>query len=67
MSEPRPVSPCIKVCALDAAERCTGCGRTIDEIARWPQMSAQQQWAVVERLAREGWPAPDAEVPAAQD
>ena len=67
MSEPRPVSPCIKVCALDAADRCTGCGRTIDEIARWPQMSSQQQWAVVGRLAREGWPVPDREVRAARD
>jgi predicted Fe-S protein YdhL (DUF1289 family) len=51
MSELRPVSPCIKVCVLDAAARCTGCGRTIDEIARWAQMSAQEQWTVVARLA----------------
>ena len=40
MSEPRPVSPCINVCVLDAQPVCTGCGRTIDEIARWAQMSA---------------------------
>ena len=53
MSEPRPASPCIKVCVLDAAARCTGCGRTIDEIARWAQMSAQEQWDVVSRLAQE--------------
>jgi predicted Fe-S protein YdhL (DUF1289 family) len=53
MSEIRPASPCINVCVLDAAARCTGCGRTIDEIARWTQMSAQEQWAVVARLARE--------------
>jgi uncharacterized protein len=53
MSELRPISPCIKVCVLDAAARCTGCGRTIDEIARWAQMSAQEQWAVVARLARQ--------------
>lgn len=53
MSEPRPASPCIKVCVLDAAACCTGCGRTIDEIARWAQMSAQEQWDVVARLAHE--------------
>jgi predicted Fe-S protein YdhL (DUF1289 family) len=53
MSEPRPASPCIKVCVLDAAARCTGCGRTIDEIARWAQMSAQEQWDVVARLVHE--------------
>ena len=54
MSELRPASPCVKVCVLDAAAvRCTGCGRTVDQIARWSQMSAQEQWAVVARLARE--------------
>jgi predicted Fe-S protein YdhL (DUF1289 family) len=53
MSELRPVSPCVKVCVLDAASRCTGCGRTIDEIARWPQMSATEQWGIVQRLERE--------------
>ena len=53
MSEIRPASPCIKVCVLDTADRCTGCGRTIDEIARWAQMSAEEQWAIVARLARE--------------
>ncbi len=53
MDELRPASPCIQVCVLDAAARCTGCGRTIDEIARWSQMSAQEQWAVVMRLAGE--------------
>jgi uncharacterized protein len=53
MSELRPVSPCIRVCVLDEASRCTGCGRTIDEIVRWPQMSAAEQWAIVRRLERE--------------
>ena len=58
MSELRPASPCIKVCVLDSAARCTGCGRTIDEIAGWAQMSPQEQWAVVARLVRErGMPA----------
>jgi len=52
MSELRPVSPCIKVCVLDDAARCTGCGRTIDEIARWGGMSPAEQWAVVDRLRR---------------
>jgi predicted Fe-S protein YdhL (DUF1289 family) len=53
MSELRPVSPCVKVCVLDAASRCTGCGRTIEEIARWPGMSAAEQWAIIRRLERE--------------
>ena len=52
MNDPRPASPCINVCVLDAEQICTGCGRTIEEIARWGQMSAAEQWQVVGRLAR---------------
>ena len=34
------LSPCIKVCVMDPARRvCVGCGRTLDEIARWGSMS----------------------------
>lgn len=33
-------SPCIKICVIHPAERiCTGCLRSIDEIAAWSQMS----------------------------
>ena len=53
MSEPRQASPSIKVCLIDEAARCTVCGLTIYEIARWAQMSAQEQWDVVARLAHE--------------
>jgi monothiol glutaredoxin len=42
----RPPSPCIKVCVLHAS-RCTGCLRTIDEIAAWGTMSAEAQWALI--------------------
>ncbi len=45
----RPQSPCIKVCVL-TGDRCTGCLRTIDEIATWGAMSVEAQWAVVEEL-----------------
>ena len=45
-------SPCRQVCRLDEQEVCTGCGRTLDEIARWTQMSDQQKFAVWERLGR---------------
>src|SRR6185503_8066350 len=43
-------SPCIKVCVLGPGDRCTGCLRTIDEIAAWSAMSAEEQWAVVRAL-----------------
>jgi len=32
-------SPCIEICTLDARSgQCLGCGRSIDEIARWTAM-----------------------------
>ena len=46
----RPQSPCIKVCVLVAGNRCAGCLRTVDEIAAWPAMSAEAQWALLEAL-----------------
>jgi uncharacterized protein len=45
-----PASPCINVCVLDTARRCTGCGRTLEEIAGWGRMSASERWAVIARL-----------------
>ena len=45
----RPPSPCIKVCVLNGS-RCSGCLRTIDEIAAWSTMSVEQQWAVMSAL-----------------
>ncbi len=39
-------SPCVKICTLDARSRmCLGCGRSIDEIARWTAMSAAERAA----------------------
>jgi uncharacterized protein len=40
---PDVASPCINVCTLDAASVCIGCGRTIDEIARWSGMNAEER------------------------
>jgi predicted Fe-S protein YdhL (DUF1289 family) len=37
-------SPCINVCRLDPATGwCQGCARTIDEIARWSQLTEVQR------------------------
>ena len=44
------MSPCISVCALDAAGHCVGCLRTRDEIAGWMRMSADEQWALLATL-----------------
>ena len=50
------ISPCNKVCVMDAEGRyCLGCARTLDEIARWGEMSEAQRAAVVAALpARAG-------------
>jgi predicted Fe-S protein YdhL (DUF1289 family) len=45
-------SPCIKICALDPQVRtCTGCGRTLDEIARWGAMEESERLRIMESLA----------------
>jgi uncharacterized protein len=44
-------SPCVKICILDARKGlCLGCGRTIDEIARWTTMSAFEREQVMSEL-----------------
>ena len=44
-------SPCVKICTLDARSGlCLGCGRTIDEIARWTAMSAAERGRVMSEL-----------------
>jgi monothiol glutaredoxin len=43
----RPQSPCINVCVLDSGSRCTGCLRTVGEIATWSAMTAHEQWALL--------------------
>jgi hypothetical protein len=44
-------SPCNRVCTLDPVSgRCLGCGRSLDEIARWTQMTAAERARVVAEL-----------------
>jgi hypothetical protein len=44
-------SPCNKVCVMDAENRyCRGCQRTLDEIARWSEMSDAEREAVLAAL-----------------
>lgn len=45
-------SPCINVCQVDAARGwCTGCLRTLAEIADWAQSSDTEKRAVLDRVA----------------
>jgi predicted Fe-S protein YdhL (DUF1289 family) len=51
VSERAPVSPCVGVCTLDPATHfCIGCARTIDEIAQWPRLSAEEKRRVIALL-----------------
>ena len=47
-----PPSPCIGLCWIDASTGlCMGCRRTLDEIAGWPDLSAQEKRDVLARRA----------------
>lgn len=55
-------TPCTKICTLDPTRsRCLGCGRSVDEIARWAGMDAAERAAIMAdlpaRLARRTAPA----------
>jgi predicted Fe-S protein YdhL (DUF1289 family) len=55
MSAPPPTdyvpSPCISVCVLDArGGYCTGCFRTLDEIAAWGTLDAAAKRRIVALL-----------------
>jgi len=46
-------SPCNRVCTLDPTSGlCLGCGRSIDEITRWTQMTDAERARVVAELTR---------------
>jgi uncharacterized protein len=44
-------TPCIKVCTYDPGSGlCRGCGRTLEEIAAWAALSADERETVLEQL-----------------
>jgi len=42
-------SPCVNVCELNLENICTGCFRTIDEIAQWGEMDNGQKAMVLQK------------------
>jgi uncharacterized protein len=62
---PRIQSPCVSVCLVDPATRqCTGCYRTLKEIARWSRFTAEERACVMNALpARKAQFAADASAP----
>jgi hypothetical protein len=44
-------TPCIDICEIDALSGlCKGCGRTIDEIAGWSQLSPEERRGIMATL-----------------
>lgn len=44
-------SPCVKVCVIHPVERiCAGCYRTVDEIAGWSRMAAEERARIMDEL-----------------
>jgi uncharacterized protein len=44
-------SPCIKVCVIDAHTNvCSGCHRSLTEIARWTQLSVAERQRITASL-----------------
>jgi predicted Fe-S protein YdhL (DUF1289 family) len=45
-------TPCISVCVIEAGTRlCAGCGRSLDEIARWAAMTDAERQRIMRDLA----------------
>lgn len=44
-------TPCVKVCVVDGQSGfCLGCGRTLNEIARWARLTDAERDAVIDAL-----------------
>jgi hypothetical protein len=44
-------SPCVKLCIIHSVEKvCSGCYRSLDEISRWSQMSAEERTNIITEL-----------------
>ncbi len=44
-------TPCVKICVIDkATKQCTGCFRTLEEIARWSSYSAAERRRIMTEL-----------------
>jgi len=47
-------SPCVKLCTIHPTARiCIGCMRTIDEIAGWSRLTAEDRHAIMAELLKD--------------
>jgi len=50
---PEVASPCVSVCEMDEdSGLCTGCYRTLEEIATWSSIPNQKRWEIVKSLGK---------------
>jgi predicted Fe-S protein YdhL (DUF1289 family) len=50
-----PDTPCIAICSTSQGDAlCKGCGRTFEEVQRWPEMQPVQKRATWRRITLEG-------------
>ncbi len=53
--ETTPDTPCIAICSTSQGDaHCKGCGRTFDEVQRWPEMSPVDKRQTWHRITTEG-------------
>lgn len=45
-------SPCVRRCTLDEGDVCVGCGRTLDDIRQWREMTEAERADCVARAAQ---------------
>ena len=50
-----PDTPCIAICSTSQGDAtCKGCGRTFEEVQKWPEMSPGDKRATWRRITLEG-------------
>jgi predicted Fe-S protein YdhL (DUF1289 family) len=49
LDQARRQSPCVRNCCLDDAQVCMGCGRELQEILRWREVSTAEREAILQR------------------
>jgi uncharacterized protein len=47
-------SPCVKSCKLNEEKICSGCKRTVTEIAEWSRLSPLHKAQIIKRLESYG-------------
>lgn len=51
----RPDTPCIAICSTSQGdETCKGCGRSFEEVQRWPEMTPAEKRATWRRITLHG-------------